>query len=98
MEILGAGANVCYKSGHRSGQASDELSNYLVEGSRSARRGLGADSQRPDALGAGGTKVNLESQDAVVESGRGVAQHGEVLKVDLRRFHEAQTLGTLDGR
>ena len=78
---LGAGANVCYKAGANSNQAHSSDQRPLTRG-RAVGRGLRAHQKRSDDLTRGGTKVNLESQDAVFEGGRGVTQHGEVLEVE----------------
>jgi hypothetical protein len=44
------------------------------------------------------SKVDLESQDAVVERGRRVAQHREVLEVEVGGLNEALTLRSFDRR
>lgn len=45
-----------------------------------------------------GAQVDPEGEDAVLEFGHGVADHGEVHEVDLCLFAEALTLGALDRR
>jgi len=47
-------------------------------------------------LRTGRTKVDLETQDAVFERGGGVAQHGEVLEVEVGRVNHALALGSFD--
>jgi len=44
------------------------------------------------------SKVDLESQDAIIERGRRVAQHREVLEVEVGGFNEALTLRSFDRR
>jgi len=44
------------------------------------------------------TKVDLESQDAVVERGCRVTEHREVLEVEVGGVNEALTLRTFDRR
>lgn len=41
-------------------------------------------------------EVNLEAQYAVFEGGRGVAQHGVILKVGIGGFNKTNAFGTFD--
>ena len=92
---LGAGANVCYDAAAERGETR-QGSSLLNPGRRSTLRSVGPYCERHVELVARRSQIDLESQDAVLQCGRGVTKHREVLEVDLGRFDEAQTLGSFD--